>query len=434
MLPGQPDSVGQARRFARDTLQHAGRPDWVEAATLAVSELVTNSVLHAHSDIELRLQVTDDHVRIEVWDRSPALPMPRSYDATATTGRGLELVATVSFDHGVESFGEDGKVVWCCVNSEYSEAIFAGDFEPDDWANVLDTAVDQPLRNRPDDLVVTLLGLPPTLWLAAREHHDALLRELALVQASMPADQAQVLAEDLTAADTARSRIGDGVVAAVELARRLGTARVPLPDHHPGDLPAVPTTVDLEIALFARLQDVLDQGERLAQAEELLARPGLPEIVAVRDWACEQIIAQSAGSPSAPWVGVDDERFAAVEPTISTTGWSDDAVRHADSGLIAVDDANRIVAVSAPLLDVLGWTAQDLVGRRVVAIVPPRFREAHVAGFSRHLSTGIARALDVSLQLPVLCADGSEVECTFLIHAERAPSGRAVYVAHIQPV
>lgn len=440
VLPGQPDSVGQARQFVRKTLEAADRPDWVEAATLAVSELVTNSVLHAHSDIELRVQVKDDHVRIEVWDRSPALPMPRSYGETATTGRGLELVATASFDHGVESLGEDGKVVWCCVNSELAEPMFDADLELGDWSDLLEPATDHAAQGAPA-VVVTLLGLPPTLWLAAREHHDALLRELALMQPSLPPAEGEALAAHLAAADTARSRIGDAVVAAVELAHRIGTATVPLPEHHPGDLPAVPSTVDLqvrvrhdELALFAGMQDVLDQGERLAQAERLLARPGLPEIVAVRDWACEQVIAQVAGSPPAPWTGVDDERFAAVEATLSTTGWSDSVVRESPAGMIAVDDANRIVAVSPRLLAVLGWQADELVGRRVVAIVPPRFREAHVAGFSRHLSTGVARALDTPLRLPVLRADGGEVECSFLIHAEHTPSGRTVYVAHIEPI
>lgn len=439
VLPGQPESVGRARRFVRTALEAADRPDWVEAATLAVSELVTNSVLHAHSDIELRVRVKDDHVRIEVWDRSPSLPMPRSYGETATTGRGLELVAAVSFDHGVESLGEDGKVVWCCVNSDMSEAVFDPDLDLGDWADLLDPPVDA-TETTTHGFVVTLLSLPPTLWLAAREHHDALLRELALMQQSLPDADRATLAEDLAAADAARSRIGDAVVAAVELARSIGTARVPLPEHHPGDLPAVPTTVDLEVrvrpselSLFARMQDVLDQGERLAHDDKLLARPGLPEIVAVRDWACEQVIAQVAGSPPAPWVGVDDERFAGVEPTLSTTGWSDEIVRSSPTGMIAVDDANRIVAVSPRLLALLGWQDEDLVGRRVVAIVPPRFREAHVAGFSRHLSTGVARALDTPLRLPVLRADGGEVECSFLIHAEHSPSGRTVYVARIEP-
>jgi PAS domain S-box-containing protein len=186
---------------------------------------------------------------------------------------------------------------------------------------------------------------------------------------------------------------------------------------------------------FARLQDVLDEGERLARSERLLVRPGLPEIVAVRDWACEQVIAQLAGSPPAPWHGTHDDRYTSdVDGSALPSDWDAARITHAPDGMIAVDEANRIIAVSALLTQVLGWAAEELVGRRVVAIIPPGYREAHVAGFSRHLSTGEARAIGINLRLPVLRADGAEVECYFLIESESTPSGRNVYVASITPV
>jgi small neutral amino acid transporter SnatA (MarC family) len=74
---------------------------------------------------------------------------------------------------------------------------------------------------------------------------------------------------------------------------------------------------------------------------------------------------------------------------------------------------------------------ENLVGRRVVTLIPLRLREAHVAGFTRHLTTGESHVLGVPLILPVLRADGTEIMCHFLI--ERAPqlSKRSVYVAWI---
>jgi PAS domain S-box-containing protein len=190
-----------------------------------------------------------------------------------------------------------------------------------------------------------------------------------------------------------------------------------------------------QVTAFAVLQDVLDEGERLAAADRLLVRPGLPEVVAVRDWACEQIIAQVAGSPAAPWPGADDDRFTdEVGEAPVPAGWDDAPVRESAHGAIAVDEANRVVAVSRPLAGLLGWAPDDLVGRRVVAIIPPRFREAHVAGFSRHLSTGNARALGVDLELPVLRADGTELACHFLIESTPTPAGRVVYLAWISPL
>ena len=121
-------------------------------------------------------------------------------------------------------------------------------------------------------------------------------------------------------------------------------------------------------------------------------------------------------------------------PPTAPAGWYDAAVRESPVGVIAVDEANRVLAVSSPLAYLLGWTAAELVGRRVVAIIPPRFREAHVAGFSRHLSTGDARALGVHLELPVLRADGTELACRFLIESTHTPAGRVVYVAWISPL
>jgi PAS domain S-box-containing protein len=287
---------------------------------------------------------------------------------------------------------------------------------------------------------VELRSMPATLWLAAREHHDALLRELVLLQA-WPGGAAAGIG-DLAAADAARMTIGAALDAAVQQARDRGAATVPLPEYHPGALPAVPQALDLVVPVardqapsFAELQDVLDHGERLAAEGRLLVRSGLPEIIAVRDWAAEQVIAQVAGSPPAPWPGADHERFTAdVDPRAVPAGWDRAKVDDADVGLIAVSEDNRICAISAVLTELLGWSADELVGRRVVAIVPPRFREAHVAGFSRHLSTGEARALGVHLRLPVLTRAGQEVECEFLIESEPAPGGHVVYLAHITPV
>ena len=48
--------------------------------------------------------------------------------------------------------------------------------------------------------------------------------------------------------------------------------------------------------------------------------------------------------------------------------------------VVAADDTNRIVAVSARPLDMLGYAAAaDLAGNRLVEIVPFRFRQAHLA-------------------------------------------------------
>jgi len=422
----------------RGLLAETGQQSWSDSATLAVSELVTNAVLHAHTEVELAVLAGPDHIRIEVRDDNPVLPAARSYDDHATTGRGLELVASVSDSHGVESLGPDGKIVWCCISGGVEDR--AADAPPGDWSEALELTAVAAQGQAPDAVPVVLERMPATLWLAAREHHDALLREMALLRLS--ADPFAGAGADLAAVDAARALVDAAVDADLERARAQGRTAVPLPQYHPGALPAVPATMDLRLWVrradpeaFGALQDVLDEAERLAGADRLLVRPGLPEVVAVRDWACEQVIAQVAGTPGTPWPGADDDRFADdVDEGTRPAGWDDTTVREARVGAIAVDEANRVVAVSRPLADLLGWAVADLVGRRVVAIVPPRYREAHVAGFSRHLSTGDARALGVDLQLPVLRADGTELDCRFRIESTPTPGGRVVYLAWISPL
>jgi PAS domain S-box-containing protein len=180
------------------------------------------------------------------------------------------------------------------------------------------------------------------------------------------------------------------------------------------------------------MQDTLDLAERLATDGQLLARPGLPEIVALRDWACEQVLAQLGGAPPAPWPGTDHERFLAQD-AVGTAGEGVEVVRSSSRPAVAADDSNRIVAVSRAMAAATGWEVDDLVGRRIVTLIPPRLREGHVAGFSRHLSTGEARLLGVPLELPVLRADGTEVRCGVLIEEAATEHGPPAVPGLVRP-
>lgn len=418
-LPPEAPSAREARRFVSHLLEEAGRREWREVAELAVSEVVTNAILHAHTSLTLTAMIEMDRVRVEVSDRNVSLPAARLYGRGATTGRGLALVAAITSAHGVTSLGPAGKTVWFTLGDTpepgaENDPLTAWDDEGGEG--------DFPrAAGRP----VTLLGLPTRLWMAAREHHDALLRELALSQAGAdrPADLAQ--------ADRARSTISEALDRAV--------AGAP----HSSSLPDVPPVVDLLLTVpaatgqaFAVLQDVLDDAERRAAQDELLIRPGLPEIIAVRDWACDQVISQCAGGGAARWPGTDSDRFTTARDAgpARALDWDPTRVRDSTTGAIAADDANRILAVSRPLADALGWAVEELVGRRVVALVPHRLREAHIAGFTRHLATGESRVIGVELELPVLHRNGHELACRFLIEASPTASGRTVYLAWITPL
>jgi anti-sigma regulatory factor (Ser/Thr protein kinase) len=107
-----PASAGQARRLVRAALAEVGETAAVDSAEVAVSELVTNAILHAATTVELCIEVTERAVLISVADANPARPVQRTWSATATTGRGLTLVASLTDEHGVAPRRPTGKTVW----------------------------------------------------------------------------------------------------------------------------------------------------------------------------------------------------------------------------------------------------------------------------------------------------------------------------------
>jgi PAS domain S-box-containing protein len=425
-LEGGTGSPAAARRLVAELIQQAERDEWLDAGELAVSEVVTNAALHAHTEIELRVVIYTNELYVEVRDFNPILPVARHYEDEATTGRGMGLVSAITHAHGVHSLGPDGKTVWFCIGDT-----------PDDASSLLESWDLDAHQDEPACTEVVLRAMPPTLWLAARQHHDALTRELVLYSAEHPAIDA-----DTATADRARATISARLVAAVEEAQAAGTAR-PATPHGTSSLPWVPDHLDLVLEVsadaasdFATLQDVLDLAESLARDGALFAQPGLPEIIAVRDWACEQVIAQLGGAPPAPWPGTAQERFETAvhdRDRPEQPRWDHQLVTASTRPVVAADDANRIIAVSPALAELTGWPAEELKGRRVVTLVPSSFREAHVAGFSRHLSTGEIHLLGEPLTLPVLRRDGSEVTCRLLLE-ETPASGRRVFLAWIEPV
>ena len=90
--------------------------DQMESASLALSELVANAVVHAHAPFRLLVDVSGPRVRIEVHDPSTEELIMRPLDPTAVSGRGLRIVAAVT-DRWGTSPTDAGKVVWFEVDS-----------------------------------------------------------------------------------------------------------------------------------------------------------------------------------------------------------------------------------------------------------------------------------------------------------------------------
>jgi anti-sigma regulatory factor (Ser/Thr protein kinase) len=110
------DAVVNGRRLAARTMRTWSLLDGEEAVTAIVAELVANAVRHAGTPLELRLLRKPGRVRVEVRDRSSALPKLHEPEPLGEGRRGLFLVDRYSSSWGVElNASGGGKVVWAEV-------------------------------------------------------------------------------------------------------------------------------------------------------------------------------------------------------------------------------------------------------------------------------------------------------------------------------
>jgi anti-sigma regulatory factor (Ser/Thr protein kinase) len=129
-LPPTTESVPTARRFVRNVIGGSDTVADIDTATLLVTEIVTNAVLHALTPMTVRVTVAADVVRIEVRDGSVVAPRMHAFSATAATGRGLRLLESLAVRWGVRPEPPAGKVVWFEVGAA-SES--AWDLNAEDW-------------------------------------------------------------------------------------------------------------------------------------------------------------------------------------------------------------------------------------------------------------------------------------------------------------
>ena len=114
-----PTAARAARIFVREVCRswRLDAPDAtvVDRALLVANELVTNAVVHAHSDLWLRLELRGDRLFISVRDRGSGRLRPVTPDLEAEGGRGLWLVEQLGRAWGVRRAPEGGKTVWCAL-------------------------------------------------------------------------------------------------------------------------------------------------------------------------------------------------------------------------------------------------------------------------------------------------------------------------------
>jgi PAS domain S-box-containing protein len=423
-LQAHPASVAIARRAVGDALRLARRDDLVEAAQLLVSEIVTNALVHAGTPIDFQASVGVTGLRVEVTDGSTQMPVPRTYGAMAGTGRGLRLLEGLVDRWGTLTH-ERGKTVWFELTS-------AVGLDPGTAPLAQDPAeaVVAPGAADRDDVDVVLLNVPLLLHAAWQQHAEELLREYLLVALDRddPTDALEVHA----AASSAMSVLHE---------------HLPVPDlgEDPGALmaSAVEPVVSrgrlllpvsrTDVPAFEVLDETLGSALAMADSGELLTRPIQPELRRLRRWLCQEVRRQARGEPPTAW-SYDAGAPPPLPPAPQPASWEDDVGDVSGPAVIVADDTDRIVSVGQAVLELLGYQEPDqLVGRRLVTIIPPRYHQAHLAGFTMHLSTGRSPLLGRRVIVPALRRDGTEIPVELVVHSHHFSGDRLGFIAHLRP-
>ncbi|MGX1474999.1 UNVERIFIED_CONTAM: anti-sigma regulatory factor (Ser/Thr protein kinase) [Streptomyces canus] len=109
-----PAEVRLLRKAAAKQLNLWGVSTATDEAELLVTELATNVFKHVGEGVSatLILERRGERLRLEVHDKSQAVPTPKSAGCDEECGRGLHLLAALAVDWGTVLTAV-GKAVWC---------------------------------------------------------------------------------------------------------------------------------------------------------------------------------------------------------------------------------------------------------------------------------------------------------------------------------
>jgi PAS domain S-box-containing protein len=119
-----------------------------------------------------------------------------------------------------------------------------------------------------------------------------------------------------------------------------------------------------------------------------------------------------ADAPEAALAEMDDRARAVLDAALDC--------------VVSIDHRGLITYFNPAAEETFGYRSEETVGRALAdVIVPPALRDAHRAGFARHIATGAARILGSRIELTAMRRDGSEfpIELTVTrIDGPEAPS------------
>lgn len=303
-LPAELESVVAARRLCVDVTAGWGLPDeLVQDAALVVSELTTNAILHAGTQLTVAFRQLGSGLRIEVRDASAHLPVvdaARPEDLLlnrSMTGRGLAIVAAVSDRWGADPAPE-GKVTWAEVGTGTRRVASAPQpaFPPTPRlpaisASALEAGVTAASAVTGGGRTIHLIGVPVRLLVESTRQLAELQREVQVIARDhhSPAELEGVVETALPVT---------GVIDSwTEVDRRLAEQALARGDERLDWKVTVPPDIT------DRLEGVAAWLRRAASSlvrRHLLSEPASRQVTAYRMWYRDEILAQLSGRAPRP--------------------------------------------------------------------------------------------------------------------------------------
>lgn len=296
VLQPERDSAAAARRFVAALAERYGLVDIVEQVKLCTSELVTNAVLHARTELVVLVRATGNLMNVSVRDSSPVPLSVGSFEAGESlasgdeahiTGRGWVLVSAVANGCGVIEH-DVGKTVWFELRSGVS---------PEGPPSALPTGA-APTRIEeapPDWKTIRMVDVPARLMVASEQQLSDLVREAQLAVAgpapALPGGR-RTTALMQAISDRYAGQRGMGwsrAVQALSEGRDLITFEVP-----------VPPEIGEDARVFLGL---IEDAEELCRQGRLLVMPAPEELRFFRRWAVDEVLRQLDGAEPSPYPG-----------------------------------------------------------------------------------------------------------------------------------
>lgn len=281
-LTAETSSVPGARKFVTDGLLEWGRAHLVDDAALCITEMAANAALHSGSPyMQVRLHDLEPAVRLSVEDDGAMVPVqavaPPPVESQGTTGRGLAIVSVLAKSWGIEERA-DRRRIWADLIGDGIEH----DVRPP-MVEYGEDEVPETSAVPADWVTVRLPRCPVQLGLQIDQRLDDLVRELQLIDS-----------EDGPTPPRELGQLIERLVTRPAFARHLGR-RTALDAAAAGlEYVDIEMTLPREMAPVVRELLAADNlADTLSETHQLLTLRSTPEMVSLRTWFTESIVAQA---------------------------------------------------------------------------------------------------------------------------------------------